>query len=187
MLDRHVDVGGSKLEFNFKGKSGVAHQVEFCNRQMANIVKRCQDLPGQDLFQYLDQDDEPQTVSSDDINRYLREITGEEFTAKDFRTWAGTVLAAEALASFEEVDSDSGAKKNIVAAIESVAARLGNTKTICRKCYVHPAVIDAYLEGDTVETVMKRAKKEIARSLFDLPPEEAAVLTLLHHRLDQVS
>jgi len=186
MLDRHVDVGGSKLEFNFKGKSGVAHQVEFRNRQMANIVKRCQDLPGQDLFQYLDQEDEPQTVSSDDINRYLREITGEEFTAKDFRTWAGTVLAAEALASFEEVDSDSGAKKNIVAAIESVAARLGNTKTICRKCYVHPAVIDAYLEGDTVETVMKRAKKEIARSLSDLPPEEAAVLTLLHHRLDQV-
>jgi len=185
MLDRHVEIKGTKLDFRFKGKSGVAHQVDFRNRQMANIVKRCQDLPGQELFQYLDEDDESQTVSSDDVNRYLREITGEDYTAKDFRTWAGTVLAAEALASFEEVDSDSGAKKNVVAAIESVAARLGNTKTICRKCYVHPAVIEAYLDGDTVETVRKRAKMEIAKSLSDLPPEEAAVLSLLHHRLDQ--
>ncbi len=139
------------------------------------------------LTTMLDQNDEPQTISSDDVNRYLREITGEEFTAKDFRTWAGTVLAAEALASFEAVDSDTRAKKNVVTAIESVAARLGNTKTICRKCYVHPAVIDAYLEGDTVETVKDRAQKELAESLTDLPPEEAAVLTLLRHHLDQAS
>ena len=187
MLDQHVDVRGSRLEFHFKGKSGVEHQIEFRNRKIANLVKRCQDLPGQELFQYLDQNDEPQTISSDDVNRYLREITGEEFTAKDFRTWAGTVLAAEALASFEVVDSDTRAKKNVVAAIESVAARLGNTKTICRKCYVHPAVIDAYLEGDTVETVKDRVEQELAESLADLPPEEAAVLTLLHHRLDQAS
>jgi DNA topoisomerase-1 len=187
MLDQHVDVRGSKLEFHFKGKSGVEHQIEFRNRKIANLVKRCQDLPGQELFQYLDQNDEPQTISSDDVNRYLREITGEEFTAKDFRTWAGTVLAAEALASFEAVDSDTRAKKNVVTAIESVAARLGNTKTICRKCYVHPAVIDAYLEGDTVETVKDRVEQELAESLADLPPEEAAVLTLLHHRLDQAS
>ncbi len=187
MQDQHVDIDGAKLEFHFTGKSGVTHQIEFRNRKIAKLVKRCQDLPGQELFQYLDEDGKPQTVGSDDVNRYLRDVTGEEFTAKDFRTWAGTVLAAEALASFEAVDSDTRAKKNIVTAIESVAARLGNTKTICRKCYVHPAVIDAYLEGDTVETVKDRAQKELAGSLADLPPEEAAVLTLLHHRLDQAS
>lgn len=184
MRDRHVEISGSKVHFAFKGKSGVEHEIELRDRRLAAIVKRSQDLPGQELFQYLDHDGSCQTVSSDDVNAYLKEISGEEFTAKDFRTWAGTLLAAEALAGFEAFDSEASAKKNVVQAIESVAARLGNTTTICRKCYVHPAVIDAYLEGDTVESMRQRADQELSDNLRDLPPEEAAVLMLLHDRLE---
>lgn len=184
MRDRHVDVSGSTIRFTFKGKSGVDHEVELQDRRLAAIVQRSQDLPGQELFQYLDDDGFRHTVSSDDVNAYLKEISGQDFTAKDFRTWAGTLLAAEALAGFEAFDTEAGAKKNIVQAIESVAARLGNTATICRKCYVHPAVIDAYLEGDTAQSIMQRANRELADNLKDLPPEEAAVLILLHHRLE---
>jgi DNA topoisomerase-1 len=187
MRDRHVDINGTTLEFAFRGKSGVRHEIELRNPRLAKIVKRCQDLPGQDLFQYLDEHDQPHTVGSDDVNLYLREITGQDFTAKDFRTWAGTVLAAQALAEFEAVDTDTLAKKNVVSAIEAVASRLGNTTTICRKCYVHPAVIDAYFAGDTVETVKTRVGRELTESLGALPPEEAAVLALLHHRLEAAS
>lgn len=183
MRDRHVDVSGSTVHFEFKGKSGVKHEIELKDRRLAAIVKRSQELPGQELFQYLDEDGSRQTVSSDDVNAYLKEISGQDFTAKDFRTWAGTILAAEALTGFEAFDSEASAKKNVVQAIESVAARLGNTTTICRKCYVHPAVIDAYLEGDTVESIRQRADKELGDNLRDLPPEEAAVLMLLHDRL----
>lgn len=184
MRDRHVDISGTTLEFEFAGKSGVRHEIELRNPRLARIVKACQDLPGQQLFQYLDDDGQRHTIGSDDVNQYLREITGQDYTAKDFRTWAGTVLAARALAEFETVDTDTIARKNVVSAIESVAARLGNTTTICRKCYVHPAVIDAYLAGDTVETVRTRVDKELTESIGDLPPEEAAVLALLHHRLE---
>jgi DNA topoisomerase I len=185
MRDRHVKIEGSTIAFSFRGKSGITHEVELTDRRLATIVKRCQDLPGQELFQYLDENGDRQTIGSDDVNAYLREITGMDFTAKDFRTWAGTILAAEALAGFEEVDSQTRSKENVVRAIESVASRLGNTPTICRKCYVHPAVIDAYLDGDTVETVKQRADKELAKNLSDLPPEEAAVLMLLHDRLER--
>lgn len=187
MRDRHVDVSGDQLQFEFKGKSGIAHSIDFRNRRLATVIKRCQDLPGQQLFQYEDEDGNPQRIDSSDVNAYLREITGEDVTAKDFRTWAGTVLAAEALASFEEVDTDTLARKNVVAAIESVAKRLGNTSTVCRKCYVHPAVIDAYLEGDTVSTLKQRTGRELRKDLGTLPPEEAAVLMLLHQRLDEAS
>ncbi len=183
MRDRHADIHGSTVTFTFSGKSGIEQEINLQDRRLANIVKRCQDVPGQELFQYRDEDGKRQSVGSDDVNAYLKEITGEDFTAKDFRTWAGTMLAAEALAGFEAFDSDSAAKSNVVQAIEVVAARLGNTRAICRKCYVHPAVIDAYLEGDTVETIRQRADEELADNLPDLPPEEAAVLMLLHDRL----
>ena len=183
MRSRHVDVSSTRVTFNFKGKSGIEHEVELKDRRLASVIGRLQDLPGQELFKYLDDDDQLQTIDSSDVNAYLQEITGNDFTAKDFRTWAGTVLAAQALAAFEEFDSESRAKANIVNAIESVAARLGNTRTVCRKCYVHPAVIDAYLEGETVQTIRQRADREIAESLNALPPEEAAVLTLLRERL----
>lgn len=185
MRDRHVDVNGSTVEFTFTGKAGIDHEIALRDRRLARIVKRCQDLPGQDLFQYLDEEGNRQTVKSDDVNAYLRQITGQDFTAKDFRTWAGTVLAAEALAGFEEVDSEAGSKSNVVQAIESVSARLGNTPSVCRTCYVHPAVIDAYLEGQTVETIKQRADTELAENLGELPPEEAAVLMLLHDRLER--
>ena len=185
MRDRHVDIEGSTVSFSFNGKSGVEHEVDLEDRRLARIVKKCQEVPGQELFQYYDEDGERQTVKSDDVNAYLKEISGAEFTAKDFRTWAGTKLAAEALAEFEMVDSEASAKKNVVAAIERVAARLGNTTTVCRKCYVHPAVIDAYMDGDTVASVQDRVEDELTEHLGTLPPEEAAVLTLLHARLER--
>ena len=184
MRDRHAEVRSTKITFHFRGKSGLDHEIELKDRRLASIVKRCQDLPGQDLFQYVDEEGGHQPITSDDVNAYLREIAGEEFTAKDFRTWAGTVLAAQALAAFEEFDSEAEAKRNVVQAIEAVAKRLGNTRAICRKCYVHPAVIDAYLEGDVAATIKQRAEQELSTALGQLSPEEAAVLMLLHQRLE---
>ncbi len=183
MRDRHVDIDGSTITFNFNGKAGVEHEIDLRDRQLARIVKKCQDIPGQHLFQYLDENGDRQAISSSDVNAYLKEITGENFTAKDFRTWAGTKLAAEALSSFEEFDTETKAKHNVVEAIESVSKKLGNTPTICRKSYVHPAVIDAYLDGDTVKTLEQRAEQEIRKNLGTLEPEEAAVLVLLQQRL----
>ncbi len=185
MHDEHVDVTSSGLQFHFRGKSGVEHAVQLSDRRLATVVGRCQDLPGQELFQYLDDDGEQHTVDSTDVNDYLREITGQEFTAKDFRTWAGTVLATRALQEFGAVDTEAEAKKNIVRAIEAVAARLGNTATICRKCYVHPVVLESYTDGSMLETAKQRAEEELSASLSDLPAEEAAVLVLLQRRLQQ--
>jgi DNA topoisomerase-1 len=184
---RHASVHGTKVEFKFRGKSGVRHETEVTDRRLAQIVKRCQALAGQELFQYLDEEGQPQTIDSEDVNAYLREITGQDFTAKDFRTWAGTVLAAMALQAFESFDSATQAKKNVVQAIEHVAKRLGNTPSVCRKCYVHPAILDAYLDGTLADTLKQRAEQELAAALPDLPAEEAAVLALLQQRLNQVA
>jgi DNA topoisomerase-1 len=140
-------------------------------------------LPGQELFQYLDDDGNPQSVDSMDVNGYLKEITGEEFSAKDFRTWTGTVMASLALQELESFDSETQAKKNIVQAIENVAERLGNTPAVCRKCYVHPAVLDSYLDGSMLEVMQQRTEQELSDALQDLRPEEAAVMGLLHQRL----
>jgi DNA topoisomerase-1 len=183
LRNRHVDIAGATLRFHFRGKSGITHTIGINDRRLAGIVRRCRELPGAELFQYLDDDGERRGVDSGDVNEYLREITGEEFTAKDFRTWAGTVLAAMALQELEAFDSDAQAKKNVVGAIERVAERLGNTPSVCRKCYVHPAVLDAYLDGTMLETLKQRAEQEIAESLSGLKPEEAAVLALLQQRL----
>ena len=183
MRNEHVDVAGSLLRFSFRGKSGKDHEVALSDRRVARIVKRCQDLPGQALFQYRDDGGEYRTIESDDVNDYLKEITGQEFTAKDFRTWAGTVLAALALTEIEAFDGEAQAKKNVVRAIEQVAERLGNTKAVCRKCYVHPAVIEAYLEGSMLDLLRHKAESELVDSLADLRPEEAAVMALLHQRL----
>ncbi|HWG47049.1 MAG TPA: DNA topoisomerase IB [Gemmataceae bacterium] len=183
LRNRHVSVNGQMLRFTFKGKSGVRHNIRVDDRRLARIVRRCQDMPGQELFQYLDEEETPRAINSADVNAYLQEIAGQEFTAKDFRTWAGTVLAARALQEFESFDSQAQAKRNVVEAIESVSKRLGNTKAVCRKCYVHPAVINAYLDGSLLDTLRQRVEKEIAGSLADLPPEEAAVLAFLQERL----
>lgn len=185
LRDPHVKVEGGELRFQFKGKSGKTWKLQVKDRRIARIVKACQDLPGQDLFQYLDESGEQQSITSADVNAYLKEITGSEITAKDFRTWAGTVLAALALAEFEAFDSDAKAKKNIRAAIETVAARLGNTPSICRKCYVHPEVLDAYLDGGLLLDVKEQVEAELREDLASLRPEEAAVLALLELRLSR--
>jgi DNA topoisomerase I len=183
MRDRHVEVDGSRIEFTFKGKSGVKHSISVRDRRLATIVRRCRDIPGYELFQYIDEDGTRQDVDSGDVNEYLREITGQDFTAKDFRTWAGTVLASLALQELKAGDSGAQAKKNVVQAIETVAERLGNTPSICRKCYVHPAVIDSYLEGTLLDTLQQRAEHELSDALASLKPEEVDVMRLLRQRL----
>ena len=182
MKDRHVKVNGSEVCFHFRGKGGKRHRIDVRDRQLARIVKRCQDLPGQELFQYVDESGQLRDVTSSDVNEYLHEITGADFTAKDFRTWAGTILAALALQEFEKFDSRAQAKRNIVEAIEAVAAKLGNTPTICKKCYVHPEILDGYLDGTLTRALAKRAVS-LSGSLNRLRPQEAAVLALLQRRL----
>ncbi|MGV3774681.1 MAG: DNA topoisomerase IB [Verrucomicrobiales bacterium] len=183
MQDRHVKVKGSTIQFQFKGKSGKFHNIDIEDRYLARIVKQCQDLPGQDLFQYIDESGKRRDVTSTDVNEYLRAITKGDFTAKDFRTWGGTVLAAMALKEMEKVDSKTQAKKNVMRAIESVAQKLGNTPSICRKCYIHPVVIESYLEGTMIDTFKKRADQGLRSGLHQLGPEEAAVLAFLQQRL----
>lgn len=182
LRDRHVDVRGGLIHFEFKGKSGVKHEIDVEDRRLAKIVKACQDLPGQELFQYLDEDGQVRDVGSSDVNEYLREVAGDDFTAKDFRTWAGTVLAALALKEFEAFDSATQAKRNVMAAIKSVAQKLGNTPAVCRSCYVHPRVIDSYLQGSMLDAMRRRAAEAMTH-VHDLNPEEAAVLALLRRRL----
>jgi DNA topoisomerase-1 len=178
LRNRHVNVSGSTIRFEFRGKSGVEHALDINDRRLAKIIKRCQDLPGYELFQYIDDDGERRTIDSSDVNEYIRQIAGEEFSTKDFRTWAGTVLAARALQEFETAASDSESKRNIVQAIDSVARKLGNTKAVCRKCYIHPAVIQSFTDGSLLRALRRRLTKQINDS-HGLEPEEAAVLKLL--------
>jgi DNA topoisomerase-1 len=182
LRDGHVEVAGRKVRFAFRGKSGVEHDVDLEDARLARIVRQCRDLPGYDLFQYVDERGQRQSVGSADVNAYLKEITGQDFTSKDFRTWAGTVLAAQMLRELDAADSATRARKNIVQAVEAVAKRLGNTKAVCRKCYIHPAVLDAYLDGSMLDTVASHAAR-LGRSNSGLSSEERAVLGLLQRRL----
>lgn len=185
LLDRHVKITGTELKFEFTGKSGKTWKLGLKDRRIARLVRSCQELPGQHLFQYLDDNGQRQAVTSSDVNAYLKEITGDDITAKDFRTWTGTVLAALALAQFEPAGTETTAKANVRAAIETVAERLGNTPTVCRKCYVHPDLIDAYLDGELQLRFRGRAAGPKSRSSHGLRPEEAAVLAFLQARLDR--
>jgi DNA topoisomerase I len=185
LRNKHVKVDGSELRFEFKGKSGKTWNLQVKDRRIAKIVRACQELPGQDLFQYIDEDGVQRDVTSADVNAYLKEITGTEVTAKDFRTWAGTVLAALALKEFETFDTQAKAKKNVRAAIERVASKLGNTPTICRKCYIHPEIMSSYVEGSLLLEVKKEVESELREDLAGLKPEEAAVLSLLEARLNR--
>ncbi|HEU5324772.1 MAG TPA: DNA topoisomerase IB [Candidatus Limnocylindria bacterium] len=185
LRDRHARIKGGRVTFQFKGKSGKEHAIELADRRLARIVERCQDIPGQQLFQYVGDDGERRGIASDDVNAYLHEIAGERFTAKDFRTWAGTVLAAMALQEFREFDSEAEAKKNVVRAIESVAEKLGNTPAVSRASYVHPQVIDAYLEGDLLREAREEADRKLTEDLDELTAEEAAVYALLRQRLSE--
>lgn len=182
MQHDHVAVTGSELRFHFIGKSGKEHSVGVRDRRLARIVKRCQDLPGHELFQYVDEHGQRRTIESDDVNAYLREITGQDYTAKDFRTWAGTVLAMRALQEGAIADSEAQAKKHVAHAIAVVAEQLGNTPSVCRKCYVHPGVIDAYIDGTMLATMKQGAEQRGPENRPRLLPEEAAVLALLRHR-----
>jgi len=182
MRDQHARIAGSTVRFEFRGKSGIEHAVDLHDARLAKIVKACRDLPGYELFQYVDENGNRQVIDSADVNAYLREISGEDFTAKDFRTWAGTVLAAKALAAVRSFATSKEAKRNIVNAIESVAKRLGNTRTVCRKCYIHPAIFDAYMDGSTIETVRAGAAR-LARRGSRLSAEEVAVVGMLQSRL----
>jgi DNA topoisomerase I len=186
LRNRHVKVeGGARIRFDFRGKSGTEHHINLHNKKLANVVRRCQDLPGQELFQYLDEDGQPHGVDSDDVNDYLQAITGEAITAKDFRTWAATNLAALALQQLEAFDTQSKAKKNVLQAVESVSKMLGNTPAICRKCYIHPAIFDGYLDGRLLEALKQRADEKLADPGHGLKAEEAAVVAFLAHQLGE--
>lgn len=187
MRDGHVQINGSSLRFRFRGKSGVRHTIQLHDRRLARIVQRCQDLPGQELFQYLDEDNQPHSIGSAEVNEYLRAIVGEEFTARDFRTWAGTVLAATALQKYQPSTTVAEAKKNLASAIEEVAARLGNTPAVCRKAYIHPAVMDEFLAGSLATRWASATKTKGRSSWHRLEPHEAAVLTLLQQCVKEQS
>jgi DNA topoisomerase I len=187
LRDRHVAIEGSRIHIGFRGKSGKHHETDINDRRLARIVKGCRDLPGYELFQYVDEDGERHTVGSAEVNEYLREITGEEITAKDFRTWAGTQLAAEALREFEAFDSEAERKRAVVRAVEKVAKHLGNTPTICRRCYIHPAILEGYLDGSMLQTLAENTRKYLAENIDGMSAEEAAVTAFLRLRLDELA
>jgi DNA topoisomerase-1 len=179
MKNRHAKVRGAKIKFQFRGKSGKEHVVEVEDRRVARIVRACQELPGQELFQYLDDAGQKHDVGSGDVNDYLRELTGQDFTAKDFRTWAGTVSAATELRRLGSADSNVAGKSNVVAAVKATAQSLGNTAAVCRKSYIHPAIIAAYLDGSLIPKLIEWNGKARSTSSSQLRPDEVAVLRFL--------
>jgi len=183
LRSKHVDVEGATVHFTFKGKSGIRHSIDLNDRRLAGIVKRCLDLPGYELFQYLDEVGAHRTVDAADVNDYLATATGQHFTAKDFRTWVGTVLSCGLLRECQAFETETEAKKNVVRAIASVAKRLGNTPTVCRKCYVHPAVISSYLAGEMGRPLRKQVEQAAVQSAPALRDEELDLLHLLERRL----
>ncbi len=176
MRNKHVEVDGYSLRFRFKGKSGQMHDIELTDRKLSRIVRDCQCLPGHELFQYIDGDGQPVKVDSDDVNVYLKEVTGEEFTAKDFRTWNGTREAAVVLEAMGAAESQTAAKKNIVDAVKQTAKRLGNRPATCKKYYIHPAIFDAYADGSLFEML---TKCEPQPGAYGLSREEVAIMQLL--------
>jgi DNA topoisomerase-1 len=185
LQSQHVDVSGAKIKFHFHGKSGKEHSIDVRDRQLAKIVKRCQDIPGHELFQYVDEEGQHRTIDSGDVNEYLREISGQDFTAKDFRTWGGTIFTVRTLRELGEFETETQAKKNVVQAIKSAAEYLGNTPTICRKCYVHPAVLDAYLNRSLLPTLEQLAEKSKVEASHGLHHDEAQALVFLRSLLEQ--
>ncbi len=173
------------MTFDFRAKHGIQWHVELKDRRLSKIIAKLTDLSGQELFQYVDDDGHTHGVTSDDVNAYLRDITGQDITAKDFRTWAATNLAAIALAELEHFDTKAKARKNVLRAVESVAKMLGNTPSICRKCYIHPAIFDAYLDGSLLEGIRARAEETLDHDGAGLTAEEIAVTAFLDRRLAQ--
>jgi DNA topoisomerase-1 len=184
LMSKHVDVEGSRIVFRFRGKSGKDHEVDVRDRRLARVVARLEQLPGQELFRYRDGDGELRTIGSDDVNMYLREISGDDLSAKDFRTWAGTVLAARALAEVGPARNERIARKRVLHAIDVVSARLGNTRAVCRRCYVHPGILDAYAAGD-IPAALRRPER--TRRSFGLSSHEAAVAAMLRRATRRVA
>ena len=184
MRRKHVDINGSTLRFDFTGKSGKQWKLQVQDKRIVAIVKRCADIPGHELFKYLDDEGQARTVDSGDVNAYIKEITRQDFTAKDFRTWAGTIFAALALAEFKKYNSQAEAKRNVIAAIDKVAKQLGNTRAICRKCYVHPRIIDAYMSGDLAQMAEAKIADRFKRQYSKLTTDEIMVLSFLRKRLE---
>jgi DNA topoisomerase-1 len=182
LRDRHAAVVGTEITFRFRGKSGQQHEVGLRDRRLAGVVKRCRDLPGQELFQYVGEGGEPRDIASDDVNAYLAAIA-PDVTAKDFRTWAGTVLAYRALRATGEGSTDREKQKNVAAAIQATADNLGNTAAVARKAYVHPAVVDAYLDGRIAAALVEAAEDSDQPPGATEPDEEKAVIALLRARL----
>jgi DNA topoisomerase-1 len=179
MRNRHVRIDGAKLLFRFRGKSGLEHIIELTDRRLARIVRDCQDLPGYELFQYVDEGGAVRSIDSADVNDYLREITGQDFTAKDFRTWEGSVLAARELHAAGPCPNPTAGKKTIVAAVKSVAHRLGNRPATCRKYYIHPAVIEAYSDGSLFPAMERGEQQDSAYAGLGLRPEEYALMVIV--------
>lgn len=184
LRNQHIDISGSTLRFQFRGKSGKHHVVDVRDPRLARIIRRCQEIPGHELFQYLEGEDH-HTIESADVNDYLRSISGQDFTAKDFRTWAGTILAARALVGMEMPASDTYDKKNVAQAVKAAAGELGNTPAVCRKSYIHPAIIDAYLDGSLRRSWNDMDETTLAEQFPGLNREEVLVLTLLRRAGDK--
>jgi DNA topoisomerase-1 len=187
LRDRHVAIEGSHVHLSFRGKSGSQREGDINDRRLARIIKACRDLPGYELFQYVGKDGERHAVGSEDVNAYLREITGEDVTAKDFRTWAGTHLAAEALREFAKLDGEAKRKKAIIRAVEKVARHLGNTPAICRRCYIHPAILDGYLDGSLLGALAAKTQAYLKENIEGMSAEEAAVTAFLRLRLGDLA
>ena len=179
MRTRHVHLSGANISFEFKGKSGVQHKVDFRDRKLANAIRRCLDLPGYEIFQYVDSQGAKHSIDSADVNEYLEEISGEHFTAKDFRTWAGTILTCSLLRTFETFGTETEAKKNVVHAIKQVAKHLGNTPSVCRKCYIHPAIIEKYMAGSIDEGFSQQTRGELLTTSKALRRFEAPLMRML--------
>ncbi len=187
LRDRHAIIEGSKLRFNFRGKSGKDHCIGIRDRRLAGIVRRCQDLPGQELFQYTENGSPPTPIDSSDVNDYIREISGEYFTAKDFRTWAGTLAAAAALEEFGVPPSLTEAKRNVAQVVKQVAERLGNTPSTCRKFYIHPVIIEAYTDGSLPRLLGPIAKKVYALTIHELNEDETSLVEALEASIAKLS
>jgi DNA topoisomerase-1 len=185
MRRRHVAVAGAKVDFEFRGKSGIEHSVSITDRRIARIVQRCQELPGWELFKYIDDEGRKQSVEASDINDYLREITGREVTAKDFRTWAGTMLASEALREMGAAETKKQAERNVVAAVDRTKAKLGNTRSVCRKYYIHPVLIEAYLDGEVMPPSGGKEWKERGAAPSKLRRHEQETLDFLKARVER--
>ncbi|MGZ8536652.1 MAG: DNA topoisomerase IB [Flavisolibacter sp.] len=179
LKDNHVKINGDKIDFCFKGKKGIEHKITLKNKRLAKMINQCKDIPGKELFQYFDQDGKRKAIDSGMINRYIKEASGGDFSAKDFRTWAGTLNIIRSFQTMGSADSDSDCKKNIIAALDEVSKKLGNTRTVCKKYYVHPGIIKLYEEKNLDKYLLELEKIEKPDDLTGFTSEEKVLMKIL--------